>query len=167
MDNLWRPISWGPRALTKADKHIHFKTHTHHTHTHTHTRARARKHIATAAQKFFLQSDNYHSMWWFSTTKWPGNPRNSLRPGILGIHFVQKSSEIPSSRNPRISLRPEILGNPSSRNPRNSLYPEILGIPFVQKSSESISSWNPRDSLLNACATDVNQDTIGIVSGHI
>ena len=28
MGNLWRPNSWEPRALTKADKHIHFKTHT-------------------------------------------------------------------------------------------------------------------------------------------
>ena len=26
-----------PKALTKADKHIYFKTHTRHTHTHTHT----------------------------------------------------------------------------------------------------------------------------------
>ena len=39
------PISWEPRALTKADQHIYFKNkhHTHHTHTHTHTL----KHIHT------------------------------------------------------------------------------------------------------------------------
>ena len=37
MGNLWRPISGEPRALTKADKIIHFKTHTRHTHTHMHT----------------------------------------------------------------------------------------------------------------------------------
>ena len=36
MGNLWRPISGEPRALTKADKNIHFKTHTRHTHTYTH-----------------------------------------------------------------------------------------------------------------------------------
>ena len=35
--NLWCPISWEPRALTKADKLIHFKMHTRHTHTCTHT----------------------------------------------------------------------------------------------------------------------------------
>ena len=40
--DLWRPVSLEPRALTEADKHIHFKN-THatyartHTHTHTHT----------------------------------------------------------------------------------------------------------------------------------
>ena len=33
---LWHTISEEPRALPKADKHIHFKTHRCHTHTHTH-----------------------------------------------------------------------------------------------------------------------------------
>ena len=36
MGNLWRSISGEPRALTKADKNIHFKTHTRHSHTYTH-----------------------------------------------------------------------------------------------------------------------------------
>ena len=47
MGNLRRPISGEPRALTKADKIIHFKTHTRYTHTHTHTHTHTRTHAHT------------------------------------------------------------------------------------------------------------------------
>ena len=46
MGNLWRLISWEPRALTKADKHTHFKTHTRHTHTHTHAHSERATHAS-------------------------------------------------------------------------------------------------------------------------
>ena len=84
-------------------------------------------------------------MWWFSTTKWPGNPRNSLRPEILGIPFVQESSEFPSSRNPRKSLRPGILEFPFVQKSSETLRPGILEIPFIRKSPEFPSSRNPRN----------------------
>ena len=44
--NLWRSISWEPRALTKADKHTHFKKHTH-TRTNTHTQTPPHRHTCT------------------------------------------------------------------------------------------------------------------------
>ena len=63
--NLWRPISWEPRALTKADKHIHFNTHTHthklHATAHTtHMHARTHTHAHRKNKQVWLTKELSH-----------------------------------------------------------------------------------------------------------
>ena len=58
MGNLWGPISREPRALTKADKHIHSKTHMPHTHRHTHTYTHMHAHIHTHTPHTYTHRKN-------------------------------------------------------------------------------------------------------------
>ena len=55
MGNLWRPISWEPRALTKliSMPHTHAHTYTNitDTHTHTHTQTHTHTHTNTHTQQ--------------------------------------------------------------------------------------------------------------------
>ena len=84
MSYLWSPISWKPRALTKADKHSHFNTHSYRqTHTHTHTHIQSKKTNILVTHWMETEEENDKSVgrredvafqFWLERGEWRGVP---------------------------------------------------------------------------------------------